>query len=136
MPLLLGALIGGAVVGMVWLAVALVGDSESGGSGGGDPEAQVFGETLTGTLEAPECGGGYAITNASVEVRDETDTLIGASNTGFDTTSSSGICKVEFTVTGLPRAEFYQITIGTHGGPSYSLEEMEAANWHLELSLD
>ncbi|HYZ12202.1 MAG TPA: hypothetical protein VFA08_01145 [Actinomycetota bacterium] len=90
---------------------------------------------ITGTLSAPECGGGYDIENASVHIRDESDKLIGSSSTGFDTTSGAG-CEVAFTVRDVPRASFYQIRIGTHDGPSYSHSEMRSANWDLELALD
>ena len=92
--------------------------------------------TLTGTLEASECGGGYDIKNASVEIRDESDKLIGATTTSINDIQTGFGCKVSFTVEGLPQAEFYQITIGTHGGPSYTFDELEANNWNIALNLD
>jgi hypothetical protein len=101
--------------------------------GGGSEEASPDG-VLTGSLLAPECGGGYAITQASVEVRDETDTLIGATTTGSDLQSDDS-CRVEFTVTDLPGARFYQITIGSHDAPAYSHVELQANGWHVELTL-
>ena len=35
-----------------------------------------------------------------------------------------------------PRRTFYQITVGTHGGPSYSFEEMQSTGFNVQLSLD
>lgn len=103
-------------------------------SRGGPAGPLVEKHDITGMLTAPECGGGYDVENASVEVRDEDEKLIGSSTTGFDTSTGSG-CEVEFTVRGVPKASFYQITIGTHGGPSYSYADMRSNNWHLALSL-
>lgn len=90
--------------------------------------------TIDGSIEAPECFGGYEITNASVEVRDQTDKLIGAATTSSDVGSGTG-CEAEFDVE-VPKATFYQIEIGTHGGPSYTFEEMESTDWKLDLFLD
>jgi hypothetical protein len=90
--------------------------------------------SLTGTLTAPECGGGYDLEFASVEIRDQQDRLIGSTSTSGDS-GGSGSCSVDFEVE-VPKATFYQITVGTHGGPSYSFEEMQANNFFVELSLD
>jgi hypothetical protein len=54
--------------------------------------------------------------------------------TSFDSGSGPG-CTVNFRVTDVPKASFYQITIGTHGGPSYIYSDMMAAGWNLDLSL-
>jgi hypothetical protein len=90
---------------------------------------------LEGTLEAPECGGGYAIENANVEVRDESNTLVGAGRTGPNTRAGLGRCRVRFTVDDLPKTDFYQVRIGTHDGPSYTFDEMQQAEWDLALTL-
>lgn len=90
--------------------------------------------TITGKLLAPECGGGYNVENAPVEVRNEKDELIGAGTTSSDV-GTGPACLVEFSVSDVPSASFYQITIGTHRGPSYSRSKMQALDWHLELSL-
>jgi hypothetical protein len=100
------------------------------GCGGGGEEAH----TLNGTLTAPGCGGGYEIEETAIEIRNESNTIIGNGSTGADQDSSSR-CQVGFTVTDLPKADFYQIKIGTHGGPSYTLDELEANDWNLSLSL-
>jgi hypothetical protein len=90
---------------------------------------------LHGTLSASECGGGFDIEFASVDVRDQQDRLIGSTTTSADNTSGGAQCKVSFE-TKVPKATFYQITIGSHGGPSYSFEEMQAMGFNVELSLD
>ena len=90
--------------------------------------------TVTGTLVAPKCGGGYALTNASVEIRDESDTLIGSGSTGINE-DFGGKCSVSFQIENVPKAEFYQFKVGTHGAPTYTYEEMQAQDWDLSLSL-
>jgi hypothetical protein len=87
---------------------------------------------VVGSLEAPECGGGYDIEFASVKVRNEAGDLIGSATTGPDV--GEFVCRVRFTVT-VPEAEFYEFTIGTHGGPSYSFEELQGRDFRVELSL-
>jgi hypothetical protein len=79
---------------------------------------------LTGTITAPECGGGYEIENANVDVRDQNDTLIGATTTGLDQGTGSG-CTTSFSLQ-VPKATFYQAKIGTLGGPSYTFAELQA----------
>lgn len=88
---------------------------------------------LTGILTAPECGDGYDVENASVEITDETGALIAATSTGFDA-AAGGNCYVTWSAE-VPDAEFYQLEVGTHGAPSYSFEEMERMNWTVRLSL-
>jgi len=81
------------------------------------------------------CGGGYDVEHASVDVRDQGDHLIGAATTGSNVSTDDLICTVHFTVENLPDVKFYQITIGSHEGPAYSLEEMERMDWKVDLSL-
>jgi hypothetical protein len=110
-----------------------------GACGGNGPNRSTppEGRVLEGSLEAPECGGGYAIENASVELRDEKDELIGATSTSADTVPNDiDRCLVTFTIEQVPRAKFYSITVGTHAGPSYSYAEMESFGWDVALSLD
>ncbi len=90
---------------------------------------------VQGSLTAPECGGGHDIEFATVEVRDQSGKLIGSSTTSGNNSNGSYGCSVSFDVE-VPKATFYQTEIGTHGGPSYSFEEMEGLQWQLDLSLD
>jgi hypothetical protein len=89
---------------------------------------------VKGSLTASECGGGYDIENAAVEIRDEKDKIIGSTTTSSDVSSAVG-CRVTFTVPDVPKASYYQVTIGTHGGPTWSYSVMKANNWNLDLSL-
>jgi len=34
----------------------------------------------------------------------------------------------------VPRAQFYQLTIGTHGAPTYSFDDLQQRGWKVELS--
>lgn len=103
--------------------------------------------TLTGSITAPVCDEGYALDGAAVEVRDEHNTLIGTGSTTAHEVDSGGyrevgpghyirtVCVGTFTVEGLPKAAFYQVRVGTHGGPAHSFDELQAAGWHLDLNL-
>jgi hypothetical protein len=126
---------GVVVVGGIIAAIPSGPDETDGESGSSASVETPEGNTLTGSFEAPECGGGYDIKFAPVEVRDEGDKLIGSSRTRFDTFVGAR-CVVTFTIQRLPEADFYQIEIGTHGGPSYTFQELEAANWEIEVTLD
>jgi len=46
-----------------------------------------------------------------------------------------GTCITTFKAT-VPRALFYQMTIGTHGAPTYSFDEMQKLGWKVTLSLN
>jgi len=136
---------------------------------------------IAALLTATKCGGGFNVTNASVVVRDEHDTVIGAATTGenvaprptpppgalllyevngdpltrFRTDDDRAqvvrltsqdyaaiavwvaavqLCQVKFFVN-VPKAAFYQMTIGTHKSPTYSFDEMLAQGFRQELTL-
>lgn len=120
-----------AVAGVGVVVWAILAAAEKSRSSAEPPPGTTF--TIDGTLEADECGGGYEITFASVDVRDQNGKLIGSSTTSGDEKPGFG-CQVSFDVE-VPKARFYQVEIGTHGGPSYSFEEMEAQNWQMDLVL-
>jgi hypothetical protein len=126
--------VGAVLVAGIAVAGAIILTSRGGGESTSDepPPKRVY--KIAGTLSAPECGGGYDIENSSVQIRDQNDKLIGSASTGLDEDYTIG-CSVSFEIE-VPKAAFYQTTIGTHGGPSYSFAEMGANNWKLELSLD
>lgn len=108
-----------AGIGIVWLKGALEG-------------VQTY--TIHGTITAPKCAGGFNIENAAVEVRDQDNKLIGASQTGINENLPGRKCKTAFQVD-VKKADFYQVNIGSHSGPSYPFAEMDAINWKLTLSL-
>lgn len=91
--------------------------------------------TLHGSLEAPECDGGYNIEEANVVVRDENNRIIGTSTTSDDVSPDYNTCLVKFTVSNLPQVQYYQITIGTHGGPTWSFAQLVKDNWTEDLYL-
>ncbi len=45
-------------------------------------------------------------------------------------------CNFGFTIVDVPDADFYTVQIGSRNGPVYSVQDMEANSWHVELSLD
>jgi hypothetical protein len=90
--------------------------------------------TIHGTLTAPDCYGGYDIVNANVEVRDKNNKLIGSAVTEQQN-AVAGECTASFTIRDVPETDFYQVKIGTHSGPSYTLAQMKASDWTLDLSL-
>jgi len=94
--------------------------------------------TLMGTLQAPVCGSGYNIEYATVIVRDENSTVIGNATTSANLNSAdtSKPCVVQFVVPNLRKAERYQIRIGTHDGPTYTFDELQANNWTIQLYLN
>jgi hypothetical protein len=123
-------LIAAAVV-LVALVVAVVnrgGDDATGGSA--RPPTTYH---LTGTLSAPSCDGGYAIENANVFVRNQANEVIGSTTSSSDI-SSGYDCEVSFAVD-VPSATFYTVKVGTHEGPAWSFQELNARNWQVDLSL-
>lgn len=129
-------MLAGVVLVLVVVGVVLALSDEEGGSPAASSTAVVGTHSLTGVLAANECGGYTQISAASVEVRDENDKLIGSTTATPNVGPHSGYsCSVKFTVPDVPKAGFYQVTVGSHDGPTYSYAEMEAADWNLELSL-
>lgn len=92
------------------------------------------GSMLKGLITAPECKGSYNITNVSVEVRNQANTLIGTATTGDDISSQVG-CIAEFTVDLTEPANFYTVKVGTHDGPAYSKAELDTQDWSIALTL-
>jgi hypothetical protein len=108
---------------------------------GSDPPAPEPTHLLHGTLQAPACGDGYDILNANVTLRDDENHVIGTATTvlvdrelGFAGMVES--CTSEFSIDDVPERDFYQMKIGTHDGPTYTLAEMKAQDWDISLSLD
>jgi hypothetical protein len=98
------------------------------------PTVPQFTGVIMGVITAPSCFGGYAIGNASITIRDESDKIIAVGTTDQAELKGSG-CVATFTVTKVPKAKFYQIKIGTHNGPTYSFEDLQAEGWTLKLFL-
>jgi hypothetical protein len=97
------------------------------------PAEQTF--LVTGTITAPDCFGGFAISNANVTITNERNEIVGATATSECHNVSTTRTGTSFTLN-VKRAEFYQIKIGTHGGPTYTFDQMQQMGWHLTLTLN
>lgn len=81
---------------------------------------------------------------ADVELRNAGGEIIGSATTSEDratdlpgnVSDNDPTRRVEFTIDEVPDSTFYELKIGTHDGPTYSKDELEAQDWHVELSLD
>jgi hypothetical protein len=87
--------------------------------------------TIEGTLTAGDSD--YKIENAAVEVRDQGGNIVANGTTSANQSASFG-AKVTYSVV-VPKREFYKITIGSHGGPSYSFADLESMGWKLDQTL-
>lgn len=97
------------------------------------PAAQ---HVIAGTVDAPDCRGGYNLLSSPVMVRNESNTIVGTGTTDdHDSSTTVPGCTVHFTVSVGP-AQFYQLQIGTHAGPSYTFDELQQANWTIALKLN
>jgi hypothetical protein len=92
---------------------------------------------LTGYAAAPECGGGYEIENANVEVLNQANEIVGAATTTSDLLAGGGnaLCLVSFSVSDVTEADFLKLRIGTHDGPVYQADQLEASGWTVDLTL-
>ncbi len=109
------------------------------------PRYQPWGETLYFDGDLCYGKGGYddIKEGAQVTIRDETDTVIAAgrlsegqiktTELGLDLVSAD--CIFLFEVTDVPSANFYTVEVSHRGGLTYSLDEMDALDWEVSLSL-
>ena len=99
-------------------------------------------------LSGPTCHGadGYSDFGPGmpVTVKNETGEIIGASTTTEAPGNPGGAsaaapdplsCEVAFTVSDVPAAKFYVISIGHRGDVTESFQQLQAAQWHLSLTL-
>ena len=141
------------------LAVALLVAAGCSGSAGSSPAGSVGPTpsptpkqgTITGNMTLIDSGndrsgticsgtGGYSDfgPGMNVVVKNEKGEIIGTSVTEPGPVPSEFAvvtCTVSFSVEELPRAKFYEIEVGRRGALTYSYEELEGMDWHLELSL-
>jgi hypothetical protein len=72
----------------------------------------------------------------AVVVRDESGTTIAAGRLGVGAyTRDGGDCIFEFTIDDVPEAAFYSVEVADRGEITYSADELEAADWSVELSV-
>lgn len=105
--------------------------------------AQVIVKNESGTILATGSTGANARPKPTEPPADEQADvrqhgLIGASKQAvqdeYDFALAYDSCLVTFTAT-VPRANFYQMTIGTHAAPTYSFDQMVQMGWAVSLSL-
>jgi hypothetical protein len=72
-------------------------------------------------------GAGSIIANGSLDAGEP-----GAEPLGTDFARH---CTFEFYLSDVPRADFYRLEVGGREGPTYSLNELEASDWTVHLSL-
>lgn len=80
--------------------------------------------------------GGYSDIRpgTAVTVRDGSGTILGTSSLGPGEELVVW-CQFEFTVAGIPKADFYEIEVGRRGSLSYSYDEMARNDWNVSFSL-
>jgi len=93
--------------------------------------------TLTGTVTTPTCGNPYALLHTDVTIRNEVNTLIGDVTMDLPAGASEddSPCRVVFRAN-VPRAQLYELAVGSLVVPSYSFEQLEAMRWHLDLAFN
>ena len=96
--------------------------------------APTGGHTLVGHVSTTDCGkfGMYDVVNATVQVRDETGSLIGSATTD---TQPDPICVISFRVPGLPTTSTYRLHVGYDDGPTYTLRQLRRADWEVSFIL-
>lgn len=147
------------VVLLMALVLSACGDDGSGGEGTASPTSESTRE-ITGTFtlkgfDAEEdltlgyfakppngapCQGdeGYddISEGAQVVVRDESGTTIATGRLEPGAYSrAEGDCIFEFSVVGVPEADFYSVEVSNRGELTYPRDELEAAGWSVELTL-
>lgn len=120
-----------AVLGLALCSPALAGCSD-----GGSEAVDQGNPTMQGRLAAPECDGGWGLEDTQATLRNESGEIIGTTTTSSNLVAPvTSPCVVDFTIDDVPDASFYTIEIGTHEGPAWSAEEMQAMKFRPELSL-
>lgn len=139
------------VAGGIFLAV----NRSSGGGSGAGRVTQTH--TITGTLTLGDgsdpnsnnfyskgsgnCSGqsGYddITQGAQVTVTDGGGNVLATSSLGLGDQIGSGFgsCRFSFTLTGVPDAAFYGVTISDRGTLNYSRAQMESAGWSVAMTL-
>ncbi len=121
------------IVAAVFAALALASLTGCGGTSAGSADD---GDTITGRLTAPRCGGGYDIELEQVVLRNESEDIIATGDTSANLLEPLGTpCVVDFTLKDVPEAEFYTVEIGTHSGPAYSRADLAEQGFATELTL-
>lgn len=90
-------------------------------------------------IDNPSCAGtgGYddITEGAEVTVRDDKDKLIGTGKLLLGFRVDDDHCTFKYTVTKIPSAKFYVVTVTHRGGVSYSAAEMAKNKWSIDTSI-
>lgn len=86
--------------------------------------------------------GGYSDIRAGAQlvVKDEAGKVIGSGtldqgHLDIDLLGAGAVCGFPFTITGLPKAEQYELGMGNRGSITYSFADLESAKWDVKLTL-
>lgn len=82
--------------------------------------------------------GGYSDVrqDAQVLVVDGAGATIATGSLGEGRLTNGKVaCTFAFSISGVPKADFYQVKVNHRGGPTYSFTDMETNGWHVELTL-
>ncbi len=96
----------------------------------------IGGDHIIGTGSNCQGDGGYddLRVGAAVTVMDQSGRVI--ANGYIDSAKGTSYsCELSATIKDVPEVDFYQFKISHRGGPSYSLADMEAADWKVDLSI-
>lgn len=118
------------------------------------PSPTITTYTLNGYIAMPTISDQYVATGAAgsacyavgpfqdinlgtqVFVRDESSNIIGLAELQSGTVQAGTLdCTWPFSVTGVPQATIYQVSVGHRQGPSYSFQELVTDNWMVALHL-
>jgi hypothetical protein len=90
----------------------------------------------------PECSGegGYSDIRPGLQVtvKNGSGSIIGKSSLGpneYSGENANVVCKYSFKINNVPKADFYQIEVGSRGALSYSFEELRKQDWNVAFSL-
>jgi hypothetical protein len=84
--------------------------------------------------------GGYSDIKAGLQVvvKSEKGEILAVGELGRDNYSGQYpevACEFPFTISNLPKANFYEIEVGRRGGLKYSLDELRKAGWAVKFQL-
>lgn len=81
--------------------------------------------------------GGYSDfgPGMNVTIRDGNGNVVGSGSTGPAEGQSPGWCVTEFEIENIDIVDFYEIEIGRRGALSYTYEELESADFNVDLTL-
>lgn len=83
----------------------------------------------------PSSGYKDLVGGAQVLVVDGAGVTIASGTLAEGRRDGTVICRFDFSIPNVPKADFYQVKVSQRGGPTYSFAEMEARAWRVELTI-